>query len=150
MIKANVWMQHGRCETGEDNGVVHHIFSGVLVTVETCFLLYLLFAGTASLIRHESCLSSSSSQMVIVKTCKILSIACGRGLGSSGRNVFQDWRSCSLAVSGSALIIGFIIPCRWGMLVEARWGTLVELDTTWGPMKLNLLYKSDLHFHQSW
>lgn len=80
-------MQHGHCETerGEDNGVAHHVFSGVSVTVETCFSLYLLFAGTASLIRRESSLSSSSWQMVILKTSEILSIACGRGLGSLGR-----------------------------------------------------------------
>lgn len=93
------------CETerGEGNGVAHHQFSGISVTVETCFSLYLLFAGTASLIRHELCLSSSSSQIVILKTSKILSIVFGRGLGSSGRKMC--FRTGGAAVSPLAALL---------------------------------------------
>lgn len=145
-------MQHGPCESerGEDNGVAHHVFSGVSVTVETCFSLYLLFAGTASLIRHESCLSSSSLQMVILKTSKILKHCLWNRAWQVREKACHDWRSCGLTASSSALIMGFIITCRWGTLVEARWGTPVGLDTASGPMNLNLLYEPALHFHQSW
>lgn len=96
---------HGEIERGEDNSVAHHIFSGVSVTVETCFSLY-LFVGMACLIRHESFLPSSSLQMFTLKTSKIWSTACGRRLGS-----FREKMSFRTGAAAVSLCVGLLWCC---------------------------------------